>query len=81
MEMSNEELYDKVEEIISKEIKHYVQADGGRIKLKRVEDGVVFVEMGGACRGCPAISFTLKGTVEHVLKQHLPEVKEVRMDY
>jgi Fe-S cluster biogenesis protein NfuA len=79
--MTNEELFSKVEEIINKEIKYYVQSDGGKIKLKRVEDGIVYVEMGGACRGCPAINFTLKGTVEHVLKMQLSDVKEVRMDY
>jgi Fe-S cluster biogenesis protein NfuA len=77
----NQELFDRVDELIEKEIKYYVQADGGKIKLKRIEDGIAYVEMGGACRGCPAINFTLKGTVEHVVKMHIPEIEEVRMDY
>ena len=77
----NDILYQNVSNIIEKEIKPYIEADGGNIKLKSVDDGVVYVQLSGACAGCPGAAMTLKGGVERILKMKLSDVKEVRLAY
>ena len=60
------------------EIRPTLQADGGDVQLVRVsEDGVVEVELQGACKGCPMSQLTLANSVERVLKNRIPEVKMV----
>ena len=58
-------------------IRPAVQADGGDIKLASVEDGVVNIEMLGACVGCPMSIATLKRGIERILKDKVPGVTEV----
>lgn len=68
---------DKVQEILDT-IRPSLQADGGDIELVEVDDdGVVKVRLTGACGGCPMSQFTLANGVERVLKEKLPEVKQV----
>ncbi len=56
-----------------------LQADGGDVKLVDVtEDGVVKVQLTGACKGCPFAVMTLKGGIERVLKKEIPDIKEVQ---
>ena len=52
-------------------------ADGGDVQLIDVKDGVVTLRLTGACGGCPMASMTLKDGIERVLKEQVPEVKEV----
>ena len=54
-----------------------IQADGGEVWLIKVEDGVAYVQMLGACGGCPASTMTLKGAIEAVVTADVPEVHEV----
>lgn len=79
--MSQEELFQQVNEVINNDIRPYIESDGGKINLKSVEDGIVYVQLAGACAGCPGAAMTLKGGVERVLKTKLSEVKEVRLAY
>ena len=58
-------------------IRPAVQADGGDIKLASVNDGVVNIEMLGACQGCPFSIATLKSGIERILKDKVPGVVEV----
>ena len=58
-------------------IRPAVQADGGDIKLASVNDGVVNIEMLGACQGCPLSIATLKSGIERILKDKVPGVIEV----
>ena len=67
---------EKVEEVL-KEIRPALQADGGGVDLISVVDGVVSVKLTGACGGCPMSTMTLKMGIERVLKDKIPEVKEV----
>ncbi len=68
---------DKIEEALNK-IRPALQADGGDIELIDVTgDGVVKVKLTGACGGCPMSQMTLKMGVERMLKEEVPEVKEV----
>ncbi len=67
---------DKVEVALA-QIRPALQADGGDVELVDVNEGVVRLKLKGACSGCPMSTMTLKHGIERVLKQQLPEVKEV----
>ncbi len=67
---------EKVEAVL-KEIRPSLQADGGDVELVDVSDGKVSVRLTGACHGCPMAAMTLKQGIERLLKEHIPEVKEV----
>ena len=69
-------MLDKIEEVLNK-IRPSLMADGGNVELVAVNDGVVKVRLTGACGGCPMATLTLKMGIEQVLKQEIPEVKEV----
>jgi Fe-S cluster biogenesis protein NfuA len=59
-------------------IRPALQADGGDVQLIDVsEDGVVEVELQGACKGCPMSQLTLANSVERVLKDRVPGVSKV----
>ena len=60
-------------------IRPYLQRDGGDIKLIDItEDGVVKVQLTGACHGCPMSQMTLKQGVERALMKEVPGIKEVQ---
>ena len=59
------------------EIRPMLRMDGGDVELISVDDGTVKLKLTGHCAGCPMATMTLKGVVERVIKQHVPEVKEV----
>ena len=68
---------EKVEEVLEK-IRPSLVADGGNVELVDVdEEGKVEVRLTGACAGCPFSTMTLKMGIEQVLRQEVPEVKEV----
>lgn len=59
-------------------IRPSLQADGGDVRLVDVnEDGVVSVELQGACKGCPVSQMTLANGVERILKERVPGVTKV----
>ena len=58
-------------------IRPAVQADGGDIKLASVNEGVVNIEMLGACQGCPLSIATLKSGIERIIKDKVPGGVEV----
>jgi Fe-S cluster biogenesis protein NfuA len=62
---------------VLEQIRSALQADGGDVELVGVKDGIVSVRLTGACGGCPMSTMTLKMGIERLLKQKLPEVKEV----
>jgi Fe-S cluster biogenesis protein NfuA len=59
------------------QIRPALQADGGDVELVDVKDGTVRVKLTGACGGCPMAAMTLKKGIERILKEKVPEVKEV----
>jgi Fe-S cluster biogenesis protein NfuA len=68
---------ERIEAAISK-VRPALQADGGNVELVDVSpDGIVKVRLTGACGGCPMSQMTLKMGIERVIKQEVPEVKEV----
>ena len=70
-------LKESVQKVLN-EIKPSLEADGGSVELVDVSDaGVVKVRLTGACSGCPMSAQTLKMGIERMLKDKVPEVKEV----
>lgn len=69
-------MHDKVEAVLAM-IRPSLVADGGDVELIDVNDGVVKLKLTGACAGCPMSTLTLKNGIERILKQEIPEIKEV----
>ena len=67
---------EKVEAALDK-VRPALVADGGNVELVDVTEGVVKLRLTGACFGCPMATMTLKQGIERVLKEQVPEVKEV----
>ena len=60
-------------------IRPHLQADGGDVELIDVSaDGVVTVKLKGACGSCPMAAMTLQNGVARIIKQEVPEVKEIK---
>ncbi len=67
----------RIKEVLDSKIRPAVARDGGDIKFKSFEDGVVKVELQGACSGCPSSLMTLKQGVQNLLKHYVKEVNSV----
>lgn len=64
-------------DLIEARVRPAVAADGGDIVFDRFEDGIVYVQLRGACAGCPSSSITLKNGIETMLKHYIPDVQAV----
>ena len=74
----DEEIVAQINELIDTRVRPQVAGDGGDIVYRGFDKGVVFLEMQGACSGCPSSTATLKMGIESLLKYYVPEVSEVR---
>jgi Fe-S cluster biogenesis protein NfuA len=68
----------QINELLETRIRPAVANDGGDIVYRGYRDGVVHLQMQGACSGCPSSTATLKNGIEGLLKHYIPEVTEVR---
>ena len=71
-------LVQKIKELIDTRVRPAVAQDGGDIVYHGFEKGIVYLQMQGACSGCPSSSMTLKNGIENMLKHYVPEVVEVQ---
>ena len=67
---------ERVEAVLDK-IRPSLVADGGNVELVEVKDSIVKLKLTGACAGCPMSTMTLKNGIERILRQEIPEIKEV----
>ena len=68
---------EKVKDVIES-VRPALQAHGGDIELVETDDdNNVKVRLQGACQGCPGAAMTMKAGIERILKEKVPEVKEV----
>ena len=75
--MPNKSLIEKVENAID-EIRPYLEADGGDIKVVSIDNkNVVNLELIGSCETCPMSPMTLKGGVEEAIKKQVPEIRGI----
>ncbi|MGZ3233603.1 MAG: NifU family protein [Croceibacterium sp.] len=72
------EIVAQIRELIETRVQPAVAGDGGNIEYRGFRDGVVYLQMQGACSGCPSSTATLKHGIEGLLKHYVPEVTEVR---
>ena len=72
-----DEVVKKIISILDEKIRPAVARDGGDIKFKSFENGLVTVELQGSCSGCPSSIMTLKQGVQNLLCHYVPEVKRV----
>ena len=72
------EIEQNIIKILDQKIRPAVAKDGGDIKFKSFEDGIVKVQLQGSCSGCPSSTMTLKQGVQNLLKHYIKEVKEVK---
>lgn len=79
-ELSGEdaEIVAQIKELLDTRVRPAVAQDGGDIIFHGYENGVVMLEMFGACAGCPSSTATLKHGIENMLRHYVPEVMEVR---
>ena len=75
--LQNNETIQKIKEVLDTKIRPAVARDGGDIKFKSFEDGVVRVNLQGSCSGCPSSLMTLKQGVQNILKHYVKEVQSV----
>jgi Fe-S cluster biogenesis protein NfuA len=68
----------RILELLDARVRPAVARDGGDITFQGFERGVVYLNMRGACSGCPSSTLTLKAGIENLLKYYVPEVVEVR---
>jgi len=73
----DDEVTSKIRLILERDIRPYVEGDGGEIVFVGYRDGIVEVMLQGACAGCPSSSITLKVGIEARLREEIPEVKSV----
>jgi Fe-S cluster biogenesis protein NfuA len=72
------ETVDTIKELIETRVRPAVANDGGDITFKGFKDGVVYLNMKGACSGCPSSTATLRHGIQNLLRHFLPDVTEVR---
>jgi Fe-S cluster biogenesis protein NfuA len=74
----DDEITQRIKELLNTRVRPAVAMDGGDIQFYEFRDGVVYVQMRGACAGCPSSTMTLKAGIENMLRHYIPEVTEVR---
>ncbi len=72
------DIVEQIKELLETRVRPAVAGDGGDIRYRGFREGVVYLQMQGACSGCPSSTATLKHGIEGLLKHYVPEVTEVR---
>jgi Fe/S biogenesis protein NfuA len=66
-----------VQQVIDTQINPGVAAHGGHITLLDVKDGVAYIALGGGCQGCGMADVTLKQGIEVMIKEAVPEIRQI----
>ncbi|GHF16204.1 iron transporter [Kordiimonas sediminis] len=72
------EIVEQIKTLLEEKVRPAVAQDGGDIVFHGFKEGVVYLQMQGACAGCPSSTMTLKHGIENLLKYYVPEVVDVR---
>ena len=75
---ADEETVTLIKDLIETRVRPAVAGDGGDITFKGFKEGVVYLQMQGACYGCPSSTATLQHGIQNLLRHFVPEVQEVR---
>lgn len=74
---SDSDIVKEIKEIIEHRVRPAVAQDGGDIIFHSFEDGLLKLELHGACSGCPSSTITLKNGIENMMRHYVPEVETV----
>ena len=77
-ETADAEIVTTIKDLIETRVRPAVANDGGDITFKGYKEGIVFLQMKGACSGCPSSTATLQHGIQNLLKHFVPEVVEIR---
>jgi len=75
---ADSEIIEQIKTLLDEKVRPAVAGDGGDIIYHGFKEGVVYLQMQGACAGCPSSTITLKHGIENLLKYYVPEVVDVR---
>ncbi|GJD88623.1 MULTISPECIES: NifU family protein [Methylobacterium] len=83
---TSEEFYDAadhdtvvtIKDLLETRVRPAVAGDGGDITFRGYKEGVVYLEMKGACSGCPSSTATLRQGVQNLFRHFLPQIREVQ---
>jgi Fe-S cluster biogenesis protein NfuA len=67
-----------IKELIETRVRPAVANDGGDITFRGFKEGIVYLNMKGACSGCPSSTATLRHGIQNLLRHYIPDVTEVR---
>lgn len=76
--LGEEELRTRIEEIVERDVAPVADSHGGGIRVASVQDGVLTVELSGACRGCSESNRTIGQLVTRAVQERYPEIREVK---
>lgn len=74
----DEDVVATIKELLETRVRPAVAQDGGDITFSGFRDGIVYLQMRGACSGCPSSTATLRHGIENLLKHYCPDVQEVQ---
>ena len=74
----DDEVVSQIKELLETRVRPAVAQDGGDVVFQSFDKGILYLEMRGACSGCPSSSYTLKNGIENMMRHYVPEVLEVR---
>jgi Fe-S cluster biogenesis protein NfuA len=77
-ESKDSETVATIKELIETRVRPAVANDGGDITFRGFKDGIVYLDMKGACAGCPSSTATLRHGIQNLLRHYIPDVVEVR---
>src|SRR5689334_21765967 len=77
-EVKESELVAAIKELIEARLRPAVANDGGDITFRGFKDGIVYLDMKGACSGCPSSPATLRHGIQNLLRHFVPDAVEVR---
>ncbi|HEY0433912.1 MAG TPA: NifU family protein [Chitinophagaceae bacterium] len=77
IELNESDVVKRIKELLDNYVRPAVEMDGGAIRFRSYDDGVVNLMLQGSCSGCPSSMITLKAGIEGMMKRMIPEVKEV----
>lgn len=74
---NNDEVVSDVKRLLAEYVEPAVAEHGGSVNFVSYEDGNLILEMSGACSGCAGSAMTLQFGIEKLIKEHIPEVKDI----
>ena len=74
----DDDIVRQIKQLLDTRVRPAVAMDGGDIVFQGFDEGIVTLQMRGACQGCPSSTATLKMGIENMLRHYIPEVREVR---